>query len=102
MGKLATVQKSIQHQKFNPKKKKKSPEERDVVKNKKSGENGDLSECFEKGEEKRKCGYWLKLITKTEKRGEKNWDSVCDDDEESKLSSSRTVSFLGFSNGLGG
>lgn len=41
------------------------------MKNKKSGENGDLSECFEKGEEKRKCGYWLKLITKTEKRGEK-------------------------------
>lgn len=52
------------------------------MKNKKSGENGDLSECFEKGEEKRKCGYWLKLITKTEKRGEKNWDSVCDDDEK--------------------
>lgn len=55
-----------------------------------------------KKKRREKCGYWLKLITKTEKREKKNWDSVCDDDEESKLSSSRRVSFLGFSNGLGG
>lgn len=42
------------------------------------------------------------VLVEINKKGEKNWDSVCDDDEESKLSSSRRVSFLGFSNGLGG
>ncbi|EOX95489.1 Uncharacterized protein TCM_004975 [Theobroma cacao] len=79
---------------------------------KKKGRRDFLSELNKEGEmelergregslrrEKEEEEMWVLVFERL--KGKKKWDLAIDD-EESMFSSSRRVSFLGFSNGLGG